>query len=88
MLSSKFGTFDAVITIFNAIGHLSKPEFEKTMRNIGTNLDKRGLYIFDIFNLDFMRKNFRTYRFLDVATEVNGTKFVRSNNNRLDKVKD
>ena len=84
MRSSEFGTFNAVITIFNAIGHLSKPEFEKTIRNVGSNLKKDGLYIFDIFNLDFMKKNFRKYKFLDTATEVDGTKFVRFNNNKLD----
>lgn len=34
-----------------------------------------------------MEKNFKAYRFLDVATEVGNTKFVRFNNNRLDKKK-
>ncbi|MGD0728797.1 MAG: class I SAM-dependent methyltransferase [Candidatus Micrarchaeaceae archaeon] len=85
MRSSKFGTFDAVITIFNAIGHLSKPDFEKTIRNIGNNLKKDGLYIFDIFDLEYMKKNFITYKFFDVAKEIKDTKLVRTNNNRLDK---
>lgn len=87
MRTSKFGTFDAVITIFNAIGHLNKSDFERTVRNISSNLKKDGIYIFDIFNLDFMEKNFKAYRFIDVATEVDNTKFVRFNNNRLDKKK-
>ncbi|MGA2800680.1 MAG: class I SAM-dependent methyltransferase [Candidatus Micrarchaeaceae archaeon] len=85
MRNSKFGTFDAVITIFNAIGHLSKPDFERTIKNINSNLKSGGLYIFDIFDLDFMEKNFIKYRFLDTAKEVNNTKFVRFNNNKLDR---
>lgn len=85
MRGSEIGTFNAVITIFNSIGHLKKPEFEKTIKNIGKNLKKGGIYIFDIFDLDFMKKNFITYKFLDVASEVNGTRFVRFNNNKLDK---
>lgn len=51
---SKLGTFDAVITIFNAIGHLTKKDFEKTIRNIHENLKPNGLYIFDIFNLNYL----------------------------------
>lgn len=42
MKTSKFGTFDAVITIFNAIGHLSKPDFERTVRNISSNRNSLG----------------------------------------------
>jgi SAM-dependent methyltransferase len=84
MRTSRLGTFDAVITIFNAIGHLTKPDFEKAIRNIGINLKDDGIYIFDIFNLDFMKENFINYRFIDVATESNDTKFVRFNKNRLD----
>jgi 2-polyprenyl-3-methyl-5-hydroxy-6-metoxy-1,4-benzoquinol methylase len=50
MRSVKRGEFDAVITIFNAVGHLTKTDFELAMRNIGANLKKGGVYIFDIFN--------------------------------------
>jgi len=53
MCSLKVGTFDAVITIFNAIGHLTKKDFEKAMRNVADNLHNGGLYIFDIFNLRY-----------------------------------
>lgn len=52
MRTTNAGTFDAVITIFNAIGHLIKLDFEQALRNIYTNLKLGGLYIFDIFNLD------------------------------------
>ena len=52
--SSNVGHFDAVISIFNAIGHLTKPNFEKALNNIYHHLNDHGLYIFDIFNLDAM----------------------------------
>ena len=82
--SSKFGKFDAVISIFNAIGHLSKPDFIKALRNIQNNLNKNGLYIFDIFNLDFMKSGgFINYEFLDKSITYNGTKFVRFNKNNI-----
>jgi SAM-dependent methyltransferase len=52
MRTQRLGQFDAVITIFNAVGHLTKKGFEKAMRNIHRNLKPGGIYIFDIFNLD------------------------------------
>lgn len=54
MRDAKIGKFDAVITIFNAIGHLTKSDFEKAIQNIHDNLNKGGLYIFDINNLDYL----------------------------------
>lgn len=50
------GRFDSVITIFNSIGHLTKIDFEKTIKNINKNLKNGGIYIFDIFNLDYLVK--------------------------------
>ena len=50
MRATQLGEFDAAITIFNAVGHLTKDDFEKAMRNIHSNLKPDGLYIFDIFN--------------------------------------
>ena len=44
MRTIKIGVFDAVITIFNSIGHLTKSDCEKTMRNIHKNLKDGGLY--------------------------------------------
>ncbi len=52
--TTQVGKFDAVVTIFNAIGHLTKSDFKKALGNIQTNLNDGGLYIFDIFNLDFL----------------------------------
>lgn len=52
--TSKVGKFDAVISIFNAIGHLTKEDFIKAIGNIADNLNDNGLYIFDIFNLNYL----------------------------------
>jgi len=57
MRTIKVGKFDAVITIFNSIGHLTKEDFEKAMRNIHANLNDRGIYVFDIFNLSYLLKD-------------------------------
>jgi len=56
MRTATVGTFDAIITIFNAVGHLTRADFEKTMRNIHKNLKVGGLYIFDINNLSYLLK--------------------------------
>lgn len=55
MRTIKVGKFDAAITIFNSIGHLTKNDFEKTMQNISSNLNRNGIYIFDILNLNYVR---------------------------------
>ena len=54
MRTVNVGQFDAVISIFNAVGHLTKADFEIAMQNIYNNLKSNGLYIFDIFNLDYL----------------------------------
>lgn len=54
MRTSQLGKFQAVITIFNAIGHLTQEDFEMALDNIHQNLDPKGIYIFDIFNLDYL----------------------------------
>lgn len=54
MRTLQVGQFDAVITIFNAIGHLTKVDFEQTLCTIYGNLKPRGLYIFDINNLQYL----------------------------------
>lgn len=57
MRTSQLGKFDAVITIFNSIGHLTKADFRKALKNIHRNLKPGGIYIFDIFNLNYMRED-------------------------------
>lgn len=54
MRTSHLGQFDAVITIYHAIGHLSKDDFERAMLNVHKNLKTGGVYVFDIFNLDYL----------------------------------
>lgn len=56
MRHSQLGQFDAVITLFNAIGHLTKKDFERALKNIYYNLKANGLYVFDINNLSYLRK--------------------------------
>lgn len=87
MRSANFGKFDAVISSFNAIGHLSKSDFQKAIQNITNNLKTGGLYIFDIFNFDFMKNNFISDEFIDTCKEVDGIKYVRFNKNKFDKKK-
>ncbi len=50
MRNVRAGKFDAAISIFNAVGHLSKAGFEKAMRNAYANLNDGGIYAFDIMN--------------------------------------
>lgn len=71
MRTAKIGSFDAIVTIFNAVGHLTKKGFEQAMRNIHCNLNKDGLYIFDIFNLD-CKKNDEME--MDLTREFDDTK--------------
>lgn len=54
--TNNLGTFDAVISIFNSIGHLTREDFKKALQNIRLNLNKGGLYVFDIFNLSYLLK--------------------------------
>ena len=84
--TSHLGSFDAVITMFNAIGHLSKKDFNTSIKNVSRNLKSKGFFIFDIFNLDFMIKGgFITHEFIDKVINFNGVKIVRFNKNTLNK---
>lgn len=76
MRTAHVGEFDAVITIFNSIGHLTKSDFEKTLHNIRSNLKKDGLYIFDIANLDyFLEGNNIAELTIDWLTTTDDTQF-------------
>lgn len=54
MRTLQVGQFDAIITIFNAVGHVTRDGFEQTLQNIHRNLNPGGIYIFDILNLQAM----------------------------------
>ena len=56
MRTINLGRYDAAITIFNAVGHLTKKDFAKSMRNIRSNLNQDGIYIFDILNLNYVKQ--------------------------------
>jgi ubiquinone/menaquinone biosynthesis C-methylase UbiE len=70
MRTIKVGEFDAVITIFNAIGHLTKTDLGKAMRNISRNLKSGGLYVFDIDNSDCIKNNTMTMDETRILGEV------------------
>ena len=74
--SIHIGQFDAVITIFNAIGHLTRKDFILSIQNINRNLNLGGLYIFDIFNLDYLKaSNNITKLTIDWMTVSDNQKF-------------
>lgn len=76
MRTTQIGKFDAVITIFNSIGHLTKIDFEIALRNIARNLKKGGLYIFDIANLTyFLTGNHIAELTVDWSTTTSDTRF-------------
>jgi ubiquinone/menaquinone biosynthesis C-methylase UbiE len=52
MRTIQVGKFDAAITMFNAVGHLTKSGFEKAIKNVNKNLKDGGIYVFDILNLE------------------------------------
>jgi ubiquinone/menaquinone biosynthesis C-methylase UbiE len=87
MRTIKVGKFDAVITIFNAIGHLTKVDFEKAIKNIHKNLKEGGLYLFDIFNLDAMTDDVVNNLKMDLKKTVNHTKVRNIQFSKLDKRK-
>ncbi len=72
--SVKVGVFDAVITIFNAIGHLTKTDFEKALKNIRANLKDNGIYIFDIFNQQAITDEIIDSFSMQVESTINGVK--------------
>lgn len=79
------GQFDAVITIFNAIGHLTKPDFEKALRNIHGNLKDGGVYIFDIFNLEAITDKVIDSFNMDIESVVNGVKIHNTQHSEIDR---
>ena len=76
MRTAHIGEFDAVITIFNSIGHLTKTDFEIALRNVHRNLKKDSIYIFDIANLNYyLNGNHITELTVDWLTSTSDTHF-------------
>lgn len=85
MRTVKIGKFDAVITIFNAIGHLTKADFEKALQNIHVNLKDSGIYIFDIFNLQAITDQVIDAFKMDIETVVNDVKIRNIQHSEIDR---
>ena len=87
MRKLEVGKFDAVITIFNAIGHLSKTDFNKTIKNIYNNLHEGGFYLFDIFNLEAMTVNTVNNLAMDYKKVVDNKRVHHIQHSTINKVK-
>ncbi len=87
MRELRVGKFDAVITIFNAIGHLTKANFEKALQNIHVNLKDGGVYIFDIFNLQAITDDIIDGFAMDIESVVNGVKIRNVQHSEIDRKK-
>lgn len=85
MRTLKVGKFDAVITIFNAVGHLTKAGFAKTMKNIHHNLNDGGIYVFDILNLQAMTDQVIVDDAYFVHKKIGDTQFLAMQCSTLDR---
>lgn len=85
MRDLRAGTFDAVITIFNAIGHLTRTDFEKALQNVHANLKVGGLYVFDIFNLQAITDDIIGDFKMDIESVVNGVKIRNVQHSEVDR---
>lgn len=85
MRTIKVGQFDAVITIFNAIGHLTKTDFAKAIKNVHRNLKEGGLYVFDIINLQAMTNKAVIDLTADSRKTVKNTKIHHIQHSKINK---
>jgi ubiquinone/menaquinone biosynthesis C-methylase UbiE len=85
MRSLHVGEYDAVITIFNAIGHLTPPDFATALANIHRNLKPGGIYIFDIFNLAAISDALIDSFAMEISKTVNGKKLHNTQRSTLDR---
>lgn len=87
MRKLKLGEFDACITMFNAIGHLNKNDFTKTIKNIHRNLKNNGIYIFDIFNLEAINEeNIHNFT-MQTSKIIDKTQILQSQISTINKAK-
>ena len=92
MKNVKYGSFDAAICMFNAIGHLTRLDCSKFFQNAYKSLNKGGIFVFDILNFTALKTDvFELYKHIDEETEIDGwlVKRVRdcSLNRRLRQVR-
>lgn len=81
----KIRKFDTAITMFNAIGHLTKDEFEEALRNIYSNLKDDGIYIFDIFNLEAITDEVVSTFVMDIDKIINGVRVHNTQYSEVDR---
>ncbi len=73
MKSAKYGTFDAAICIFNAIGHLTRLDCSKFFQNAYKSLKNGGIFVFDILNYTALKTDvFDLYKHIDEEAEIDG----------------
>lgn len=87
MRDSQLGEFDAVISIFSAIGHLSRQDFVRSLQNIRDNLGPGGIYVFDIFNLQALTDAVMKTFVMDISSEQDGLRFRNRQTSELDRNK-
>ncbi len=85
MRTIKVGIFDAAITIDNAVGHLTKADFEVAMKNIHSNLKDGGLYVFDIYNVNAMTDHVVTNLAMDRKKTANKKTFHQVQYSEIDR---
>ncbi|HTE40444.1 MAG TPA: class I SAM-dependent methyltransferase [Steroidobacteraceae bacterium] len=83
MRTVSVGRFDAIISMYNAIGHLSCEDFERTARNAFEHLNPGGTYAFDIFNTAVV-ETMQEHEIIDSVAVRNDTKYVRFTRFRYD----
>lgn len=83
MRSVSIGNFDAIISMYNAVGHLSREDFEKTIRNAAEHVKEGGVYIFDIFDRNLMALT-PEYELIDSMIEIDGVKYLRFTLSKFD----
>ncbi len=87
MRNVKVGHFDAVITIFNAIGHLSQFDFHIALKNIRANLLAGGIYVFDIFNLEAITDDVIKQFTMEIKTVVDNIQIENNQHSEIDREK-
>lgn len=85
MRDVKLGKFDAVISIFSAIGHLNKTDFEIALQNIYSNINDEGLYVFDIFNLQALTDEVIKSFVMDIEKTINSVKIHNIQHSEVDR---
>jgi hypothetical protein len=85
MRNIQLGKFDVLITMFNAIGHLTKHNFVEAIHNIYNNLKADGIYVFDIFNLNAMSEAVVSELSMLVEKQLSNTKVHLSQFSTLDR---